>query len=443
MELVNVPLFDGSHCYMICSMTNERRKRNFKKAHGTSYQSPAFEVKNHRIRFSGSAGKFETQFRVQGTGDVINDKWLCVSFIVKRPNSADFLLGVVNLNLIDYVNETKPKDLKFLLDKSKTNSIAKLSLLIKPLVTNGRTAIDSSINYQSAAHRKGKYETTNSVADLTPGSLVRSDDRVRHSRSKSHTLGNEPVSTIPAPKEMKKSSSTIDNLEKLDLDSCKDKIKNSIQSLNSLPLPSPSHKSSESKLNGALRMTSLDQKVQEQPLNIRTIMNNACEDALAEHSLLDELVNKTFKFTWQLKSVEYEEFTPNECVKDIIEHNGNGWRKNEEGFDMVDIIHSQYNNEANRQKLKFYLDHQRESKNGMIKPDFDDQVFEDFKRLEDFDMQFEDDDSDDFNESETYNHYYRESNKQRTKTIKRFKPLTEAEFRDDLRSWSVNLDNFK
>ncbi|KAG7695440.1 hypothetical protein KL930_003437 [Ogataea haglerorum] len=46
-------------------------------------------------------------------------------------------------------------------------------------------------------------------------------------------------------------------------------------------------------------------------------------------TILNDIINKTFKFNWQFNGVNYDELSPIECVKDITQRNGNGWKRNE------------------------------------------------------------------------------------------------------------------
>ncbi|KAH3670409.1 hypothetical protein OGAPHI_000924 [Ogataea philodendri] len=55
--------------------------------------------------------------------------------------------------------------------------------------------------------------------------------------------------------------------------------------------------------------------------------------------VLDDIINKTYRFSWQFNGMNYDEFTPMECVRDIVEHHGNGWRRNEYGVPYIDTIH--------------------------------------------------------------------------------------------------------
>ncbi|ESX03046.1 hypothetical protein HPODL_02354 [Ogataea parapolymorpha DL-1] len=58
--------------------------------------------------------------------------------------------------------------------------------------------------------------------------------------------------------------------------------------------------------------------------------------------ILNDIINKTFKFSWQFNGVNYDEYTPIECVRDITQHNGNGWKRNEFGVPYIDTVQHDY-----------------------------------------------------------------------------------------------------
>lgn len=336
-ELVNVPLNDGTKCYMVCNISNDILKNNHKLLNVNQFKSNDVEVKNHRVKFNNGngLGKYKDDVKVIIKDDgTIDSKWINISFHTKRnEHNHDELLGILNINLNDINNNN---DTKMLLEKSKTNTIVKLRI---------------------GVYGEGYEPKIREVKNRKSGEGINYDK-----------------------------------------DNYNDKDNDKIVNMKS-------------------------------ELETQNMMNKACELAITDSSLLDKLSNRTYRFTWQLKSSEYEEFTPAECVKDIIEHNGNGWKKNDEGVDYIDII---------------------ERERGQVIQDkvgnrIDDRLFSDD---DEFDSEYEsggDDNSDgddDYNDNNSeYGYDYNDGRRYIDKYSHsvRQKPVTEAEVREDLRSWKISV----
>ncbi|ODV85847.1 hypothetical protein CANARDRAFT_220408, partial [[Candida] arabinofermentans NRRL YB-2248] len=223
--LTNIPQLDNNICYMQRSISNSRLK-TFKQQqhHKDTFTSKKYPVKDHKCSFEAD-GKSVIPVKLYADPKdnyTLSDKWLQITFIIEDPqtNSKE-KLGLLELNLTEYVNERSPVNLRYLLKKSKTNSILKFSIFVKHLQS------DQSFEYNIP------NKTTSQIYQGLKDTIVE-------------------------------------------------------------------HHVSDSK-SGADQM-------------------------------LCDIVNKTFRFTWQYIESRYEEYTPSECIRDIVEYNGNGWKKNDEGM---------------------------------------------------------------------------------------------------------------
>lgn len=450
LELSNVPMFDDTQCYMVCTISNDKIKNNYKKIHISSFTSPSVGVKNHRVKF-GVNGKHKADFKLQAQtnsmGDVISDKWLCISFLLKYENTQE-LLGVLNINLADYVNETKRKDLRFLLERSKTNTIVKLNILIDHMdhdegityqTSSNRTTsseIPSLSSEKCALQASGFLSISKSNKNMNDLSINNIDDQLSLSRTRtpiSNNSGRSGSSFIPSPKAVNINKNTGNGR-------ILDNILSKNERINRLNSTSP--KSSVIN-NQSLAMSNLSgRNGSVKKVDTQNMMNKACESALSDNSMLDELISKTFRFMWQLKSVRYEEFTPAECVKDIVEHNGNGWRKNDEGFDMVDVIENEFREaEAIKNSNNWFALHANNQQNDQYNSSKGKNIFANFENFENFDGEYnnlDDDTDEESGDDDVFRSYYKGTRAKSTRT-KRFKPLTESEVRDDLRSWHISV----
>lgn len=514
VELINVPMFDDTQCYMVSTISNDKIKNNYKKLHISSFTSTSVPIKNHKVNF-GNAGIHKSEFRLQAQsnskGDVLSDKWLSISFMLKHESRQE-LLGSLTLNLTEYINFQSKKELRFLLERSKTNTIVKLNLFIRPLNN------DDNINYgttpsPSSPTKKGnnRHQRSTSINSMKEVALASGvDERLSSGPSITGRNSRNPRRlSVSIPTPTTAGSQFTNNGSKLESIGSRNtsprmhalSTSNTNDSVDSGSLSSPTSPSTKvggkAKLFGGMspmfqpnthsttRVASTDSvrggggatsdEKNIKTIDTQTMMNDACENAINDTSLLDELINKTYRFTWQLKNSEYEEFTPSECVKDIIEKNGNGWKKNDEGVDMVDVMENEFQESTmmkRNQSTSFTFNNLVKKGNQMstMTDNDDDNLkhinfhglgeygksglvagFEDYEDDEDSTDTGSDDDpyipyhrrkghgyeSDD-DSSDIFNTYYR-GNKHKNSRVVRFRPLTEAEVREDLRSWHISV----
>lgn len=469
VELINVPMFDDTECFMVSTISNSKLKNNYKKLHISSHTTPPVPTRNHKVKF-GPSGIHNTEFRLQAQsnskGEVLSDKWLCISFMMKHKEHQE-LLGALTLNLTEYVNEKGRKELRFLLERSKTNTIVKLNLQIRHLEH------DESVTYQTSKDRVPSAHTIESAGllrlssvksanELSPKEGFNADERLR-SPIKSPAAPGRLGLPIPSPSAKRSSGPLLEratsrnnslNIPGMTMPST---ASSSTPSSPMTPRSPRSPKSSKCAITsafscstpGPLMMSNAEKRNTIKDISTQTMMNEACESAINDISLLDDLINKTYRFTWQLRDSLYDEFTPAECVKDIIERNGNGWRKNDEGVDMVDVVENEFRESsiAHRNRSSLYAinndNHTRGKHSG--EPD----IFAEFKGFENVQaLNSDDDDSDDSefirgrgrlggdDDSVFYSYYTGDKRKNK---VKRYKPLTEAEVREDLRSWHITV----
>ncbi|GME78888.1 unnamed protein product [Ambrosiozyma monospora] len=50
------------------------------------------------------------------------------------------------------------------------------------------------------------------------------------------------------------------------------------------------------------------------------------------------ILGKTFRFSCDIANIKYEEFTPRECIEDITLYKGQGWKRDELGHLMIDLL---------------------------------------------------------------------------------------------------------
>ncbi len=501
-ELINLPMFDGTKCFLVFTVSNDKITNNFKKLHTTSHTSPVVLVKGHRVKF-GETGRYSTDFKIHASSnglgstgnEILADKWLTISFLIKKESHQE-LLGVVTINLTEYVNDRNSKDMRLLLDKSKTNSIAKINILVRHL------SQDDKVNYTTKSTAAARSSSENSQkstltshqkhSDISPtfnlsvsnsGSILKPRSSLSLRRSSSSGMRDDlALSNVRTP---------TGSLFKPSSPSPSTSISNSMSPTDprhrAIPSPKAASKSPSvgiatsmerkgSRLNHVLdhgRRTHSESipgsrkdmmnngdggndghSREYEIIDTQTLMNMACEQAISGTTLLDELTNKTYRFTWQLRTMQYEEFTPAECVKDIVEKNGNGWRKNDEGVDLVDVIENDF-------RETYLANRHHNYHNGVVNHDVGDDddipdVFEDFRNFgeigDDDDYKTShgiyhvnssgeesgSDSDDDTDNGDIFYSYYK-NRKRNVSKVKRFKPLTEAEVREDLRSWHITV----
>lgn len=473
-ELINVPMFDDTSCFITVSVSSEPIT-NYKRIHTSSnnFITKPIPVKNHKVKF-GPAGEFKCNFKVycsvnpntNSNSNILSSKWLSIGFLLKHSDNSQELLGRVSVNLIDYINEVKPKDLRFLLDKSKTNTICKLNLFIKHLDDDlGIIYEKSSTSSASNLLNSASSSPTIQINGKKPSSTICSNAQSLYQTTSSTISPNSNKSVLSPPSSPNRSSSipkprpVTQNGSNSNLNgNMLSRIMSGNGSNSGINNITPNNndntrKRSNSNMNrfsflGNSINLNENNKDYDNDKSIQMMMNEACDEAIKDNSLLDELINKTYRFTWQLKSVQYEEFTPIECIKDIIEHNGNGWRKNEEGFDMVDVIENEFR--ESRLPLNFKENNDEfDKKINDHKYGGEYDIFAEFKQDKDFNLldnnsddssSNNDDSGSESSDSDDIFYSYYKGTRHKSK-IKKFKPLTEAEVREDLRSWKVTSTN--
>lgn len=284
-ELTNIPQLDDNSCYMIITMTNNRISNNYKHYHRSKYTCNPVPIVNHRCVF-GNEGRLRRAFHVHvdSRTQMLSNHYLCISFVLKGQKDKDERLGGVTVNMTEYVNETTPSDIRYLLDDSKTNSIAKFSVSIRHLSN------DRGVKYvvprepepktNESANDEGRTAVNASTAELARGvSVLSGSDRNRNASPKPN-MNN--IATIPEAHAEDEQGETVE-------------------------------------------------------LDPRTT-KEVCDSVFKDDDTLSNLLNETYRFTWEANGRSYQEFTPMECVRDIVQYNGNGWKKNDEGISLMGYI---------------------------------------------------------------------------------------------------------
>lgn len=392
-ELVNVPLFDGAEVYIVWAISGSPVSGQRMHGHLSTTVNEGVRVHNHRVSFE-KHGDISGTFKVQVKGNrrdetvEAEDKWLGVQFMMKRKGKGnkrksscghDEVLGVVNLNLLEFMNDWDRKEMRLLLEESKTNSIAKMSAWVKPV--DG----DESVKYHASAGSRGSTAVVGSSFD--EGMFGHSTTTPTMTTT---TMTTTTASSVPMPKAL----ASMD-------------------------------------ANGNVA----DAEEAEVSADTQTMMIRACEAALQDTSIVNELLSNTYRFTWQLKTHRYKEFSPTECVRDIVERNGNGWKKNEEGLNMIDVVVADEVERSHGSKNGGYSDADEEWE---IERDAAG-VFEELSEQEQElgeEQELEEELDSEAVEDELFKIYYRSSKKN---NVRRLKPLSEADVREDLRSWHVSV----
>ncbi|VEU21747.1 DEKNAAC102320 [Brettanomyces naardenensis] len=387
IDLSNVPLLDGNHCYMVVTISNHKGK-NYKKFHRTKVTTESVAIFDHKCTFKGE-GYIKQLFRLNldPKSEVLSNKWLCVSFIlIDKTDKHEGRLGTVNINLAEYANETKPASIRYLLDQSKTNSIAKLSIFLRHLTD------DSGIKYKVPESSSGNFYQ--GITQTLGEDVHRSSSELKRNK------------TIPLPT----AKETVN--DKNGSSTCF--IKSTADMVKELRKPSELADGRSSKLPSAGSVASpLDENADSLGLDPR-VVKEICDSIFTENNVLNGLINRTYRFTWQTKDKTYEEFTPMECVQDIVEYNGNGWKKNDEGLNMIDVVKNEIKENWRRKKKR--TDRISYEYNG--------------NRSEES--------SSDSENSERYgSESESEDDSRKRNKAKRYVPPTEIQMREDLKSWHV------
>ncbi|QPG74911.1 hypothetical protein FOA43_002249 [Brettanomyces nanus] len=349
IELTNVPLLDNNSCYMIVTVTNHKIKNNYKHYHRSKQVTNRVPISNHKCIFKQEGYVKEVlRIHIDSKTGMLANKWLCVSFIIKdKAEKHEERLGSVHINLSEYVNESKKTDMRYLLDQSKTNSIAKMSIFLKHLFD------DRGIKYQvPESTNKNFYQgITETLSDdrftsTATGSPSKSRSIMDPGKASSQLLPSHSSLHIPSPrpKVLEKSSTASRDVP--------------AKASTSSSVASPLDETSES--------LGLD------PRAVKEI----CDDVFQDDNVLNGLINQTYRFTWQLKDKEYDEFTPVECVRDIVEFNGNGWKKNDEGLNLIDVIKGELREGGRHKKShKIFMDYEWDSSDNESRKSRSDQIF--------------------------------------------------------------------
>lgn len=382
VELINVPLLKGNKCFMIVTVSSRKISNNCKRFHRSKITTDAAQIKNHKCVFK-SAGQVHQKVRVRvksSTGRPAN-KWLSVSFMIEGKNAKEpFRLGAIFLNLADYIGQGKPAVIKYLLDKSKTNTIAKLSVALQP-----------SVGAPDILYQVSESATAGSTSKFTPG-ITQTLSRGQ-AGPVFDAAGNSDTSPLLSP--VKSACSACSPLE---------------------------------------------DKPETDGLDPKSV-KNVCDEVFSEDDLLNHVLNNTYRLTWESLNGSYLEFSPAECVRDIVEYNGNGWKRNEEGLSMPDVLKSDLKENSRR---KFSARFARLRSNSVASSYFDEITTIANSEVENSDAEDVSSEFSDFASSRSDSddifagsRHHESVRRRKTKKIRRFTPPTEFQARKDLRSWHI------
>lgn len=478
-ELTNIPQLTGTS-FLVLTISNHRSVKNHQsRLHTKSTfkdNSKKIPIKNHKCNFNYELKKIPIKLYEESKTKILSDKWLHITFYTEIKNNESgnssnnsannrSKLGLVEINLTEYVNDREKVNNRYLLQESKVNSICKLSLFIKHIDEASYESMNPSSSFQD---KKYTFNIPNRTTTQIFQGLTKSLDQTKRSSMDSDINGNQrqpgsrsngldmhhetsnstQVSVLPSPQQqyrqdrsvspvsqgfansqqLHRSASnstsspffgtpepaidsapsspvipqpaTIDgktaddfthnkidtitetssssrnnhfstltatasnssisrtrhlspltynsngNVNSHDLTSTKSSISSNYDSDNKIDGNLSSNASSTNPLsnatnssianNNAINFTAL-QNVSKSAKALGSIFNNP---------LLSSLINKTYQFSWMKSDdINDNEFTPLECVQDICEHNGTGWRRNEEGNAYIDLIrHSRSRN---------------------------------------------------------------------------------------------------
>lgn len=372
-ELTNVPCFEPTTAYAVMGLTNAHAK----------HTTGAFPITNNKATFpSNRPVKFTFKTQMDKSSG-IQAKYLHITFFTKLQSGErgkPTKLGDITINLIEFV-KSDSDEVRFLLENSKSNAIAKLFISVK-----ANDGLDD-FSTPSSSHLKSFNSTLESSIHQKLSS------QTNPSTSLSYNL---PMMSVKSPL-------TIDGSLMGHQGGGGSSMKSSLHDTHSL------------------MVKALDESIDDHDSN----------------ELLNKLFNKTYRFTWQLQDHGYDEFTPSECIRDIVERNGNGWKKNDEGFDMIDIVQTEYWDKLNNTKRNLKS---TQADTGVL--DEDDDEWADF----DFDdplKELDEDEEETVSDDEEYYDLYNPTTAGHLGAKKSFnhrvKPLSEIQVRDDLRSWNINV----
>lgn len=348
-------------------------------AHQSHHQSmPVYPVKQNKVSFnSEKVYSFPIRVNMDSQGNLQPRVLKIVIFIVS-PTNKKSQIGSVEINLCQYVSANSDLlPFKMLLDNSKTNAILK-----------GTIQIESSDSFVSPSSLVGLGSP---AQQRTLKSLSMSKSSTQQSTKMDYRKKPTTEGSILDSKMLKKSASEARKVNHFN--------------------------------------------------DTHALMVQALDDSLSSDELLNKLFNNTFRFSWKLSNNQYEEYTPSECIRDIVERNGNGWKKNDEGFDMIDIVQTEYwdkiNNKHKGTKNNVVTDRKGHHTYEVSNPDHHEDDEDD--EWNEFDMLDEDDEAEEEGEgangSDDDEHI---AFTQKYTRSRRVKPLSEIQVREDLRSWHIS-----
>lgn len=223
-------------------------------------------------------------------------------------------LGRLELNLSEYINVEEPLNSKYLMSNSKVNSILNLTVFLSELPEDCDFHTQLQVNDESGH-------------TLTPGSLNKTDRKLQNSTSTSKNM------KYNAP-----------NLERTKIfGGINDVIKNSDASpltnlsVSSLPSDDPDKQTQMKQKSGQSNKmstypdnesTASNQRSSgEQGTNISNVVNGARGSNVMMDPIVSNLYKKILESTWDPELQDLLQFTPEECINDLFDNNGDGWNK--------------------------------------------------------------------------------------------------------------------
>ncbi|GMM29775.1 hypothetical protein DAMA08_025200 [Martiniozyma asiatica (nom. inval.)] len=365
-ELSNVPHFSNSKCYAQVILGHHKLITDQVELHS---HKAVFAKKPIRLSYKDTDNMITIIYYVSNDG--------------KSQKLGQIVVPIGNAN-----------NNRFLLQQSRTNSIAKISLNIEGGNLKGSEGSENGIVSSQSMN------PVNSVKNR-----LFSKSTSIHSPGASSATSNS-ISKISNLNQSDSISKTFDNtIDRALKFNCSD-----------LPLPTANT------LSGDANTKKFDGNIQSQALNA------------IEPSILDALINRTYQFTWKS---QYKEFTPSECIADIVLHNGNGWKKNDEGVDLVDV---------NLQEVKIGKGDTRrcQNKHGdsyYITLSDNESDEDEFVEFELPDIKVQNGSTESVNHSQFKEHendHEHDHEQAKELQVKRVRPLDESEVREGLASWHIS-----
>lgn len=315
LELSNVPLLDDNFCYMVVTVSSRKPKNNYKRYSRSKVTTRKVPISHHKVQFRDS-GKLRINFRFKVASDNVTlaDKWLSISFIASdNKGLREGRLGAVYVNLAQYASQRQAATIKYLLDHSKMNAIAKLTLQLNSMEPG------PAVPYRASS--KSVSNASRSVLGTISSTLETSSAPRQSSECKKSIMsGSSLLSSSP-----------------------------SSESYLNLPNSPGSRQDVSSLLSGVKSIGSGGGKPKRMGVDSSAV-HEICDEAFNQDDLLNAMINRTYRLTWSTQDKSYLEYSPAECVRDIVEYNGNGWRKDDEGLTMMDVIKGDIKENAKRRR---------------------------------------------------------------------------------------------